>query len=110
MKKIIVRLLTKHLFKWVSEEDLFEAIPGKGITHKGKLLSPEREEALVNRADSFRRSYLWKVLSDEIKYTAYLHWMKQGEDVSTRMLLRSEEIIRNKLNDLANLKVDKKVK
>lgn len=106
MRNFFLRLATKH-FKWVSEDDLFE-VTLQGITHKGRLLNPERAIELSEKAGNFRRSFLWKVLSDEIKYTAHLIWLKQGDDLSARMLLRAEEVISKKLESLGNLKVDKK--
>lgn len=103
MKKYLVQFLTKHLFKWVSEEDLFEVRNGK-IFHKGKPLPEEQALQLVEQADLIGKSVLWKMLSDEIRYVAYLQFIKARnyeETLSAKLLLRAEEIIRKKVEELS---------
>ena len=97
MRKFFIRLLTRNLFKWISEEDVFTETK-EGITHKGKLLTLDQLSRLSEDAKSIRSKYLWKAISAEIRYAAYLHWLKTGEDLSARMLLRAEEIIRKNLD------------
>mgnify|MGYP001609186290 CR=1 FL=1 len=106
MKKFLIRFLTKDLFHWVSEEDVFIETK-EGITHKRKLLTLEQIDRLREDAISIQSKYLWKVLQNEIRYTAHLHWLKTGEDLSARMLLRAEEIIRKTLDRFAGMGVKK---
>lgn len=97
MRKFLIRFITRNLFKWISEEDVF-AETKEGITHKGKLLTLDQLSRLSEDAKSIKSKYLWQVISTEIRYAAYLHWLKTGEDLSARMLLRAEEIIRKNLD------------
>ncbi len=100
MKKLLIILLTKHLFRWISEDDVFVETP-EGITHKRKLLTLEQVEDLRENATKIKNNYFWKVMMNEIRYAAYLHWLKTGEDLSARMLLRAEEIIRKNVEKFA---------
>ncbi|HXK39082.1 MAG TPA: hypothetical protein VJ043_03250 [Candidatus Paceibacterota bacterium] len=111
MRKYFAWFLTKHLFRWVSEEDIlsFKVSPSgkvEGIFHKGKPLEAEEIYRLSDQAKSIRQSYLWKVLSDEIRYTAYRMFVASkdyDETLSARLLLRSQEIIQKRVDALAAL-------
>lgn len=104
--KFLTPFLTKHLFKWVSEDDVFIETK-EGISHKRRILTPDQLSRLSDDAKRMKEMYLWKVLSAEIRYAAYLHWLKTGEDLSARMLLRAEEIIRKTLDKFDGLGVEK---
>lgn len=109
MKKFIVQFLTKHLMRWVSEEDLLQVVP-RGILHKGKILPEEQMTQLIEQANLIRKSYLWKALSDEIRYISYLQFVKArdyDETLSAKLLLRAEEIIRKKVEELGKLEKPK---
>lgn len=106
MRKFLIRFLTRHLFRWISEEDVFTETK-EGITHKRKVLTLEQMSRLSEDAKSIKEKYLWKVLQNEIRYSAYLHWLTTGEDLSARMLLRAEEIIRKTLDKFAGLGIEK---
>lgn len=105
MKKLLVQFLTKNLFRWVSEEDILE-VRGKNIFHKGRPLPEEQTIQIVEQANLIRKSYLWKVLSDEIRFVAYLQFVQSRnyeETLSAKLLLRAEEIIRKKVEELGML-------
>ena len=108
MLKFFAKFFTKHLFKWVSEEDVL-TFTKDGILHRGKLLNKDQVYQLSEQARIIRQMYLWKLLSDEIRYVAYLHWVKTGEDLSSRLLMRAEEIIRKRLKALEDLAVEKQL-
>ena len=103
MKKLLVRFLTKYLFHWVSEDDIFKQITPGVFTHKRKELTQDQLSQLSEDARIIKEKYLWKVLQNEIKYASWLHWLTTGEDLSARMLLRAEEIIRKTLDKLEGL-------
>jgi len=105
MKKLLTRFFTRHYLRWVTEDDVL-LFTKKGILHKGKPLNVEELRELAENAGSIRRTYLWKILSQEIQYAAYQHWLKTGEEMSARMLLRAEEIIRKSLERLEAIPID----
>ena len=105
MKKFFIKLLTEHLFKWVTEEDIL-SITKDGILHKGKYLNKDQTLKLSEQAHGIKGMYLWKVLQAELVYTAYLMFTQArdyNETLSARLLLRAEEIIRKKLDALDSL-------
>ena len=103
MKKTIIRYLIRHLIRWISVDDVL-VFDRNGVKHKGKYLTNDQVDRLSEQAKTLKDMYLWKVLSDEIKYAAYLHWLEQGEDISTRALIRADEIIQKTIDKLSKLK------
>lgn len=103
---MIKRFFIKHIFRWITEEDIL-IFTKEGIIHRGKPLTRDQVYQLAEQAKIIQGMYLWKVLSAEIKYAAFLHWLKTGEDLSSRMLLRADEIIQQRLSQLESLNVEK---
>ncbi len=98
MKKLLIRYLTRYL-NWVSEDDIL-IISSEGIRHKGRYLSKDQVTQLTEQAKAIRGMYLWKVLRDEVLYTAQLMFIKARNydgTLSARLLLRAIEVIEKRL-------------
>src|SRR3990167_8134573 len=67
----VTYLLTKHLLKAVHEEELL-VFTNKGWYINHKRLTEEQVATLREEAREFQDSFLWRLMSHEIKFMAYL--------------------------------------
>lgn len=74
MKKLqffVITYLTKHLLKAVSSEDIL-TITNKGWFSRGRQLAPDEKMLIKEEAEALRTSILWKYLSTELEYIAFV--------------------------------------
>lgn len=63
--------LVKHLLKAVHEDELL-VLTNKGWYVGGKRIEPETVSQLRAEARDFKRSYLWKMMSRDVRFMAYM--------------------------------------
>ena len=94
----------------IKEDDIL-IISSEGIRHKGKYLTKDQVAQLTEQAKIIRGMYLWKVMRDEVKYTAQLMFIKARDyngTLSARLLLRAEEILEKRLASFEVIEKDLK--
>ena len=79
LKHKLIQFLTKHLLKAVNEDDILR-ITNKGWFLNKKKLTPEEVSYLKEEANSFNESLLWKLMSREIEYVAFIRGRKSKTD------------------------------
>ncbi|MEK6829284.1 MAG: hypothetical protein AABY15_04090 [Nanoarchaeota archaeon] len=67
----IICLLTNNLIKAVSEDDILR-ITREGYVYRKRKLSGEEIATLKEEAEMLKHSFLWKIMTTEIEYTAFI--------------------------------------
>lgn len=77
-KEELIKLLEKEqpeiykIPRFIDADSVLRLIPGKGWYVGKKRLSPEDTSVLKAEAADFSKSYLWKLMRNDIHYVAYL--------------------------------------
>ena len=71
LKNYLLTRLTKRLLRIVTEEDILR-ISGKDFLVGERKLTPEEIAALKEEARTLKDSFLWRMMTREIEYLAFL--------------------------------------
>lgn len=105
IKKTLVQYLAKHLLKAITEDDVLRMTNKGWFLHKRKLGSDEIEH-LKEEAKSFKESILWKMMSKDIEYIAFVTGRKaktDDENLACHYMFYNLDIIERYLNNCSKL-------
>lgn len=77
IKHRLIAYLTRNLLVALTSDDLL-TITNKGVSLGKKRLSPEEVAQIKEEARQFSNSYVWKLMSNEIRYEANLRMFEKG--------------------------------
>lgn len=79
IKKLLVQYLTRKLLKAVSSEDII-TITSRGWVTENRTLTQEERQQIKMEAQDLADSTLWKYLSKELEYAAFVRGRKATND------------------------------
>lgn len=77
IKRTLITYLTKNLLVALTSDDLL-TVTNKGVFLGRKKLSPEEVMQIKDEARQFKDSYIWRLMSHEIRYQANLRMFEKG--------------------------------
>ena len=106
IKNWLINYLTGNLLKAVSEEDILR-ITNKGFFINKRKLTPEEIATLKDEADSLSNSFLWKIMTKDVEFMAFLQMSKQAtkpdDIIFGKAMFYSLKILRDYLERLKTL-------
>ncbi len=108
LQKKLVNILVHHLFNGITEEDILRIDKRRNVYYRGKKLDDSQKDMLIENAQSFENSTLWRMLTRDMKYIANKRMFDKSvvpEDIlAGKMMLYTVSIMEAKLKILAKLK------
>ena len=106
LRRKLINLLVKHLYKWQTEEDIL--IQNKdGVFLFGKKLSREQIDDIRQQADMMKNLELYQILQQELTKTANKNIFFSSTDIDDcyfgKVQLYLLDVIDKKLSRLSNL-------
>lgn len=106
LRRKLVRFIVKDLFNLVDGEDILRVDTRGGIIFRGQVLPKEEVEAIKRDAAHFRDSFLWKALTNEVKYIANKRMFEKSQTLDDilagKLLLYILDVLENKIKQLSN--------
>src|SRR5687768_15711386 len=106
LQKWCINYLTRNLLVGITEKDIL-AITNKGWFMEKRKLSPEEVVFLKEEAEALKKSLLWKLMADDLRWQANLRMFEKsaegGNSVFGRAMLYNVEVIRQYLERVIKL-------
>lgn len=112
-QKLFIGLLVKKLFKAITAEDVLrmQYVPKTmkpKITFQDKTIEPERMIKLIEDAEAFESSFLWKLLENNIRYSAQEKMFPQSnvdnDLLFGKAMLYNLQVIKNTIEKIKEFK------
>ena len=108
IKNLVFTLITKHLFKIITQDD-FLTVDKQGIIwHKGNALSVAQRQGLIKMANEIRNNELFTLLMKEMTFVAnkeiYFNSKTISDVLGGKMCLWTLDVLTKKIENLSNLK------
>src|SRR3990167_1337753 len=78
-QKRFINFLVHDLFNTIDERDILEEKNGI-VMYQGKPMDAEMKIMMRNDAQTYSKSVLWEVLSNEVKYLSNLRMFEKGKN------------------------------
>jgi len=111
LQKHLARFIIGDVFNTISEEDILRiersTHPSKSDVwhYKNAALTQAQVDFLKDQAASFRKSELWQILSDELRWHAQQKGLVKSQTtediISSKILLYLVDVIDSKLNSMS---------
>lgn len=89
LQRKFINWLIRDLYRFITEEEVLTVLPTGRMLHRGKLLPPEDEELIRREAESIRRSFLWKLLLNTVRYEANKRIFEESETTQDLVIGKS---------------------
>lgn len=103
----LLLFIVKDIFNGITPKEILQFLPDGSVRYKDKKLDAEQIVQLQEDADKFRKSVVWKLLSDDAKWQAQknLHGSPDWNGVTFgRAMLHVLDTIEDRLVQLSSLK------
>ena len=108
LRRKFLNWLVKDLFVAYDENDILVIYPDNSMKFEGKQMVDERVVGLQEDASAMLNSFLWKVLSADIKYNATRTMFDKSKNYEGMMFGKATlyvlDVIKKRLEQLAGLK------
>ena len=101
-KRKILQYLTRNLLKAVNEDDILR-ITSQGYLLRNRKLTPEEIISIKEEAKSIRESELWRLMTTELEYVAFIRGRKAKTDednLATHYLFYNIDLMQQFLNNI----------
>jgi hypothetical protein len=103
IKRTLVNYLVRNLLQAITEEEIL-IMAGKEIKLNGRKLSLEEVAQLKEECQEFGKSFLWKMMSHEIRFQAGMRMMEKAEQngdiVYRKAMLYNLDLLRKFIDNL----------
>lgn len=78
LKKKLVRWLVSELFNTIDADDLISFTKDGKCVYRNRELTNKEVQIIVDEADRFHKSVIWRILSNEVKWKSNLKMFEKS--------------------------------
>jgi len=105
VRRWLIHYATKHLLRFIAEEDLLRPDGKGGIICKGKKVSREMQDQIAVEAEYIQNSVTFKLLTQDMEYLAHqtmFHKSSKFDDMLFgKVMLYVIDILKKKIANLS---------